>query len=451
MISRRVFLKTAGVSMAAAVLTACSPQAKEALSQTTPVVQSTPGAAENTMIVMGPASELPDQDFQGFHEKYPALKAERIDPDNARLQEMLAANTAPDIIRTDGADLQSLLLRSIPLDLTGYYATSKLLKADDFAPACEYYHVKGKWYGLPKDWSPDFSFYINTKIAQDAEADLPPFDQSIRYADLFELGRKLTKKDSLPLIIGYAYDQSFFARQIMAILLEENMTLYNEDFSQVILRDNPLVMEILQVFTEISQEGITWNPLTPCPTWPGQEFINGIEGIVGYGYWYHALLNNPGQDAKIDSSIVSFFPAPSWSGKKTINPTIGGSGYIGTRNTQNPDGVWSFLEWYLGDRPAQERAVSGWGVPALKSLYAKMPQANDFQKQVHQVLQYTFDHGDASYALKFNPYYADQIFNNSFNQNLEGVLKGSLTFNEMVEAVEKEVNTAIAAGLAARQ
>jgi multiple sugar transport system substrate-binding protein len=444
MISRRSFLKATSLSIAAS-LVACAPAMKEAVK-----ALPTQSTVETTIVIMGPKTELPDQDFAGFTEKNPRITTMQMEPDNAKLQEMLAAGTPPDILRTDGANLQSLLLHNIPLDLSGYFATSTLLKAEDFAPACEYYHVKGKWYGLPKDWSPDFSFFINTKIAQDAGVDLPQFDKSIRYTDLFDLARKLTRKEGEhALVIGYAYEQAFFARQIMAILLEEDQSLYNEDFSKILLRDNPLVMEVLQAFTQISKEGITWNPLDPCPTWPGQEFLNSIEAIAGYGYWYNAMINNPGQDAKVDGSMAAFFPAPTWSGKKTVNPTIGGSGYIAARASKNPTAAWAFLEWYLGDRPAQERAASGWGVPALKSLYPRMPLGNDFQKQVRQVLQYTFDHGDAAYALKFNPYYTDQLFTESFNRSLEGVLKGSLGFNEMVDAIEKEVNAAITAGKSA--
>ncbi|MBE0698372.1 MAG: extracellular solute-binding protein, partial [Anaerolineaceae bacterium] len=428
MISRRFFLKAAGLGLAAGTLAACAPGVQQTAVEEASQEQSDSGKLEGLLTIMGPATEILDQDLDGFKEKYPGMQTERIDPDPARLKDQLAAGTPPDIIRTDGADLQSLLLRNVALDLTGYFATSSLLKEDDFAPSCEYYHVKGKWYGLPKDWSPDFSFYMNTTLASAGEVSLPPFDKSITYADLFNLARMLTKKEGENILVaGYGYEQSFFARQLMAILLEEDQTLYSEDFSKVIIRDNEIVMDVLKGFADLSKEGSTWSPLNPCPTWPGQEFINGTEAIAGYGYWYHAMLNTPAEDAKVDGKSAAFFPAPTWTGKKTVNPTIGGSGYIGARDSKNPAASWAFLEWYLGDRPAQERAASGWGVPALKSLYVKMPQANDFQKQVRQVLQYTFDHGDASYALKFNPYYADQVFNSSFTKNLEGVLKSGLT------------------------
>lgn len=142
------------------------------------------------------------------------------------------------MIRTDGAELQNLLVRGIPLDVTDFLLSSPVLKVGDFAPSCEYYHVQGKWYGIPKDWSPDFSFFGNAAMIKDAGLTPPPVDRSIRYAELFELGRKLTQKEGgLTVVAGYAYELWFFARQLMSILLEQDQYLYNEDFSQVQLKN----------------------------------------------------------------------------------------------------------------------------------------------------------------------------------------------------------------------
>jgi multiple sugar transport system substrate-binding protein len=445
---RREFLKIAGLAAAAGTLSACVSGIPGGV-KSPPAPGQAPAAAKvsGNLMVFGGKVEITEKDIQGFLAKYPDVKVDQQEPDSARLKALVAAGTPPDVIRTDGAELQNLAQRGIPLDISDFLKASAILKEDDFAPSCEYYHVKGKWYGLPKDWSPDFSFFGNTTLMQAAGVIVPPVDKSIRYAEIFDLGRKLTKKEGDRILVaGYAYEMSFFARQIMSILLEEDMYLYSEDFGKIILNDNPLLMDVLKAFTDISKEGITWSPLNPCKTWPGQEYILGTEGLVGYGYWFSATINDPGKDARVDGKTSLFFPAPSWGGKKTVNPTFGGSGYISARESKSPEAAWSFLEWYLGDTPAKDRASKGWGVPALKSLYPLMPQANNFQKQVQAVLQYTFENGDSNFALKFNPYYADQVFNDSWNKNLAVVLNGSGTLEQAVAAVEEEVNAAIEYG-----
>ena len=455
--SRRDFLR-AGTTAAAALLAACTPGVQTAAPGA--VATQPPGSTKGAdaappvkdtaaaLLIFGAAGEITDQDLKGFQDAHPDVKVERQDPDGDKLKVLLAAGLPPDVIRTDGADLQNLLLRDIPLDVSDFLLASPLLKVSDFAPSCEYYHVNGKWYGIPKDWSPDFSFFGNAKMMKAADLTPPPLDRSIRYAELFEYGRKLTRKEGdKTLVAGYGYELGFFARQVMSILLEEDQVLYSEDFGKVVLKSNPLVMDVLKGFAQIAQDGITWSPLNPTQTGPAQEYINGNEALVGYGYWYSAMVNKPSSpDAKVDGTSTLFFPAPSWGGKKTVNPTIGGSGYVGAKQSKHPELTWKFLEWYLGGTPARERAASGWGVPALKSLYSLMPQTNDFQKQVQDVLQYTFQNGDANYALKFNPYYTDSVFNDSWNRNLETVLKGNAALEHAAEAMEQEVNAAIAAG-----
>ena len=115
--------------------------------------------------------------------------------------------------------------------------------------------------------------------------------------------------------------------------------------------------------------------------------------------------------------------------------------------TKNPDAAWKFFEYYMAGAPAQARAKSGWGVPPLKSQYVQMPQETDFQKQVQHVLQDSLKYAD--YALAANPYYDDSAFDTSWASNLEQVLRGSITFDQLVQNVESDVNAAIADGKAA--
>ena len=76
-----------------------------------------------------------------------------------------------------------------------------------------------------------------------------------------------------------------------------------------------------------------------------------------------------------------------------------------------------------------------------------MPQETDFQKQVQHVLQDSMKYAD--YALAANPYYDDSAFDTSWASNLEQALRGSITFDQLVQNVESDVNATIADGKAA--
>jgi len=120
------------------------------------------------------------------------------------------------------------------------------------------------------------------------------------------------------------------------------------------------------------------------------------------------------------------------------------TGWVISSQTKDVDAAWAVFEQYMGGKPAQDRAKSGWGVPGLKSMYPQMPQETAFQKQVQKVLQAELTKSD--FILQFNPYIGEETFATSWKKNLEPALKGSISFDKFVQNIEAEVNTAIADG-----
>ncbi len=77
-------------------------------------------------------------------------------------------------------------------------------------------------------------------------------------------------------------------------------------------------------------------------------------------------------------------------------------------------------------------------------MYQYIPQQSEFQKQAQKVLQDELTHTGA--PIQFSPYISGNTFADSWAKNLEQALRGSLTFDQMLENVEKEVNAAIQEG-----
>ena len=455
--SRRRFLHGliggTGVALAAQLLAACGdgspadPPLAPADATSAPAANApNSSSAGATLTLMMGEAEFSNDQLKAFTDANPSITVERVPADQAQLKTLLDAGTPPDLIRTDGFRLANLAQRGILLDLTDYFNASALIKKDDLAPPSNYYQYQGGVYGMPKDWSPDYSLFVSSTAFAQADIPLPSTDKPLTYPDLHELARKLTKRDSDKVIqMGYGYSFDTFVRIVQGLLAERGEKLYKPDFSAIVLKDNPAAIEILQYFYDISKESVTWSPLTPSPSWAGDDFLKGILGICQLGYWYSAMIS--ADKEAIEKQKPVLLPAPSWDGKQRFNPTAAAVGLAVAKSTKNPDAAWQLFEYYMAGEPAKARAASGWGVPGLKSLYSLMPRTSAFQRQVQDQLKDELQYAD--HMLDVNPNYDDSVFSNSWMAHLEPALRGTTTFDQLVATIESDCNAAITAGMAA--
>jgi multiple sugar transport system substrate-binding protein len=478
MLSRRRFLQLLAAGAGGSLLAACggaNPSAEApatsgpaapaataapaaAAATSAPAATTAPAAAAATsapaattggtkLTVMYQQNELSDDEVKQFMSENPGITVERIDSDATKFKAMLTAGTPPDLFRTQGPQVPNLVERKIVRDLNDYFQSSGVLKIEDLAPANSLYVYKGGRYGMVKDWSPDFNLFVSKPAFEEAGLPLPSATEPLRYSDLPALAKKLTKREGdRTTRMGWGNPEGLtLVRTLQIVLAEQDQNLYKDDFSAITLTGNPKAVEFLKYVYDLAKENVTWNPLNPSPSWAGDDFVKGQVGIVQYGYWFSGMIATT-KDAAVGGDKTLFVPAPTWSGKQ-LNPTISGTGMVMAQATKNPEAAWKFFEYYMTGAPAQARAKSGWGVPPLKSQYAQMPQESDFQKQVQQVLQDSLKYAD--YALAANPYYDDSAFDTSWASNLEQALRGSITFDQLIQNVESDVNAAIADGKAA--
>jgi multiple sugar transport system substrate-binding protein len=148
------------------------------------------------------------------------------------------------------------------------------------------------------------------------------------------------------------------------------------------------------------------------------------------------------ESPKTKGKIV-LLKAPTWVGVGR-DPTMTATGWVMASRTNNADQAWEVFEYFMGGKPARDRAASGWGVPGLKSLYDRMPRKNAFQRQVQAVLQQEISLNTR--PLRFNPYLGEQAVSSTYIKHLTTALTGKISFNELLERVEREVNTLIKEG-----
>jgi multiple sugar transport system substrate-binding protein len=457
-ISRRQLLKLSATLAGGAVLAACA-QAPTATSAPTAAPAATlaptavptvaPAAIQGTVTVMRNSGELTDEEMKPLLDQFPNLKLEYLDADATRFFAMYAAGSPPDLLRTQAPLIPQYIARKMLYDLTPYFNSSDKLKPADLAPANDYYKAdgptqigSGKIYGMVKDWSPDHTLFAYRAAFDKAKVTVPGDTEHPTYAQVFDLAKKLTQFDGDRIATwGYGYGDWWIDRIWMNTLRQLDQNLYSDDFTKINLTGNEQAKQIAKYYFDLAQQKLAANPLNPSPTWNGEDFTKGTVALIQYGYWFSAMA-----ESDVTKGQVVMLPSAVWEGGKVNDPTITGTGYVMAGASKVPDAAWKVFEWYMGGDPAVARAKSGWGVPGLKSLYPLMPTESDYQKQVQKVLSKELELNTS--PLHFNPYLSvtagDQTeAATSWAKNLELALKGEITFDQLVQNVEQEVNAAI--------
>jgi multiple sugar transport system substrate-binding protein len=352
------------------------------------------------------------------------------------------------------------LARNIPLNLQPYIDVSESIQVDDVAPANNYYRSggdpldigTGDIYGLVKDWSPDNTVWANLDYIEEAGLTVPSFTEPMSYEDIFAYGEKLLTLDGDRVAVrGFDTNIPWVDRFWMLWLQGHDSSLYTADFTKMDLVENELAREAVQFHYDLAETRISSSPVSPSPSWPGQDFANGELALCQYGFWFSGgilIWSTEEMLEKVEAGRIVMLPAPTWKGA-VLDTTITATGAIVTRESDNPDEAYRVFEWYMAEEPAQNRAASGWGVPALISMYEQIPRDGTYRSQVWPVLEQAMALSENT-TLRFNPYEQGGepgVVASLFIQFYEQALNGDITFDQMLQQIESETNLAIQDGI----
>lgn len=459
-LSRRAFMRLAGVSAAGSVLIACAAPAAPA--QPAPAAAAgaaAPAAAGVNIDYMMNDAELTDKEIEQFQGENAGIKITRIVPDATKYFAALAAGTPPDILRLQAPEFPLLLARKIPLNLQSFIDTSSVIKVDDLASANNYYRSSGgaldigsgDVYGMVKDWSPDETIWANLDAIEEAGLPAPSLTEPMSYEDVKAYGEKLLKVNGDRVAQrGFDTNMPWVERFWMVWLEGQDSSLFTKDFKKMDLVENEKARAAVKYHYDLAASKVSSSPISPSPAWPGQDFANGELAIVQYGFWFSGgvtLWANDKIKPKIDAGRIVMLPSPTWQGIRR-GPTITATGSVVTGVTKHPNEAYKVFEWYNAKEPALNRAASGWGVPGLKSMFAKIPKEGAYRSQVWSVLEKEMTFADTT--VKFNPYLQGGepgVVASLFIQFYEQALKGDMTFDDLLKKLETETNVAIQDGV----
>lgn len=355
--------------------------------------------------------EVSDDEVKEFETNNPDINIELEVIDPQKLAAQLATNDAPDLIRAQGAvDLTSYVVKGLALDLTPYLEKSQVLKEEDFLPPVNLYRFDGKVqgqgpiYGMPKDWSPDFTIFYNKTLFDAAGVKVPDSKTPLTWNEVMELGKQLTltengkvKQYGLALLSKTQADLP----SIMLYLASRDVKVFSEDM-QTADFTKPEVKEAVSMWVDAVKNNLGKNDVNQDPAaWGGDLFMNNKAAMIMAGYWFSGMIRN---DEKMKTHLDDFgmLAAPIAENGKRVSPTGAATGFIISKNTEYPEQAWKVFEYIMAGTPAKNRATGGWGVPALKSLLPLMPQQTDFDKRVYNQLQEELKYSDI--PLESNPF-----------------------------------------------
>jgi multiple sugar transport system substrate-binding protein len=409
--------------------------------------------APTTVTVMG-NGEFTDAYIKDFENKNPNISINFLNFDAAKFQAMVAAGTPPDIWRTQAPLVPQWAKRGELLNLDKYFAASDLIHPADLLPASNYYRWDGKRigkgprYGMVKDWSPDETLFVNLDFLKGIRGvEIPGPTDTWTYDDLWTLASKVKQAKRPHWTLDVANSYAWIDRQVQAMLYGKGKALYPADFSRINITKSPETVKILSYLLRYSKNKMDLGPENPNPDgWSGPGFVapKGTVAMTQYGYWFGGDMIGNAAATKRSRML----PAPIWNHGKKADPTITATGMVISARTKNPDAAWAVFEYYMGGFPARDRAGQGWGVPAQKSLFDRLPASNAFQKNNIKVLMHELPAADV--ILQFNPNLVglgdSTAVASAYVKYLPDAAKGKLSFQSFLKNVENDSNRAIAQG-----
>lgn len=389
--------------------------------------------------VMTDSRELNAEEIAAFETENPDIHVELIDtlaidvPLTSTLMTALEVGNIPDLVRVQADDMPALVEQGLLLDLTDYFTASSVITFDDISAAANYYKFNDRYYGLPKDWSLDFSIYVYTPAFEAAGIPIPSTTEPMTYAELADIARQLTVRDGNA-VIDYGLFIPYYERTITSILIQRGISMFNDDYSEIHLTDNPDVLEVIRFFFDLTMEGV----LNPDRSHMERAWTSYLP-MFQWGYWYAGSIS----EANLMYGQLTMLPAPTWdSTLPRLNTTIGPSGLTITAASSHPAEAYRFFEWYTAGAGAAERTRHGWGAPALRSYFRLLPQDTLFDQQRFELLISELPYSD--WQLPVYPYESiANTFNPSWERNIALALQGEIDFDVFVSNLQEEINLAI--------
>ena len=383
-------------------------------------------------------ADLPKAFIDKFMAANPDINLVREEEDWTKWMADAMAGNAADLQRMgSGTDIAYYVQRGLLYDMTKLMQGGKLVKMNDIdllgSSTYQYDGTnfgKGKWYGLPKDYNNIGCLTYNKEMFK--AAGIAPLSETVPityYDDLYNLGKKLTKKDAAGKVQvwGFEYHSTAWTPFMVSdMATAQGLSIY-ADAQRSKMNNDPRVRDLWKYWARLTAEDISSNIRNPNTGWAGSAFQSDRAAITQLGYWFGAQLqSNPGYDTK-----YGWAPTPILKkGSPRVTNTLGATGITMYAKTRVPKEAFRVWEWYMAGDYGLERAKTGWGIPPLKSLAKYLPEDNAYNRSRKAV---ALDDGKYYKPWQFSKYVTWTQYLASWTANVDDLVKGTITMDQFID------------------
>jgi multiple sugar transport system substrate-binding protein len=405
-----------------------------------------------TVKFMSSEADLPADWVAKFNKENPdKITLVRTELDYTKFVAEAMAGNASDLINLgQGSDVAYYAPRGLLKPITKYLQGSKVLKMSDIdmlGNANYQFDIKtmqfgkGEWYGLTKDYNNVTAITYNKEMFKAAGIPFLSETVPITYEEMYQMIKKLTKKDASGKILVWGTEPAFWLYGASDMATAQGLNFY-ADKEMTKMNNDPKMRDIWKWWAKLSVEDLAPNVKNPAPGWAGSDFQSDRVALVQLGYWFGAQMkSSPGYNEK-----YGWAPTPIVAkGAKRVTNTLGATGVVMYAKTKVGDAAFKVFEWYMGGDYGKERALTGWGIPPLKSLAALLPEKDSFDKSRKMIAL-----DDAKYFQPWQtcPWIPSGVYATAWTGPLEKYVRGEINADQFVDQYYAGMNKAIADGRA---
>lgn len=447
--TRRTML-TGAIGLAAAGIAGCS-------TSTTPTGATGAGTAGSTatagtgpkkynLQVMGLDMEM-DKELLGEFLADKEYGLTWIQPDPTTLNAMLAAGSAPDLVRDMGAlSTAWLAKRGLAHPLDDFIAQSEVIRADDLAAINDVWRYDGNrqgsgaLYGIAKDYSVDSQWWMRTDMAEPVGVTPPTVDAPWSMDELVENCAKMTKREGDRIAQYGMYGINVSMGWLQWALATHGGSIFNDDFTELDL-SSPEARQAIQWLIDTSNADVGYSPLNPNPDgWDWPAMAANRLATAAAGYWFVGTLAEDTAEPFRDKTLM--LPTLTF-GPQRVSSNVSATGYWMPEQSKHKEAAFELLEFTMGGADGQARARSGWGLPTLKSLESELPTSQPYQQAALESVRTELEHLQ---VLSFTPYAQAAAVDTLLAKEFLPIAQGSKKADDYVANVTPKVNELLAEG-----
>lgn len=322
------------------------------------------GADENKLTAWAWNINIPvlEEAAEQFAEDNPGFELEIVEvgtPDvYQRITTGLQANGQglPDIMLVEDDRVQGYLsnFQDAFLDISEYgFLDDHNDKFPDFKT--ELLTVDGGVYGFPFDAGPAGVFY-RTDLFEEAGIDA---EQIETWDDFIEAGQTLRDELDVAMTgIDIANDDGVYR-----MMLNQQGTFYFDENEEINL-DSEESIKAMEVVQRLHQDGLNEN-LVGWDAWL-TGLANGSVATAPTGAWLTGSLTEQAPDLAGNWGV---FPLPAMEADGNRASNLGGSNYMISANTEQPELAYDFMEYFATTDDVQLTAMENGLFPSLNTIY----------------------------------------------------------------------------------